>query len=431
MKMKCTLGALVESRRLEIAAGTEKDMFDRISQLELSYEEVSRLNLTVKYLGVTEEFKKVIRTFQVKPGEIPAGFRAELLLGGDNSIQVDLKRDISYAANNKKRPTKVLYSANSANPKDVFAMKDMIANLTTNPQIIFSQFLNNPEANVNGQFKNPYEVIQELCNILGPGVDISVEVTNPFAPEQEIMEEIAKYEEILTKYRIVVKVPHSGPLNSGNVEAFLKGENFYVPYDKASPSDFFAGHNLAYKFQEKGYRVNFTLMFEPYQTALALLARPYFINSFVENRYIYTKKMQELIRKYDSTGDVSYKKLLRNYMIQTDMLASNDQDDEGAMEKAREIVSYRTENAENYDGLDCVRHNLRMLKQSHLDETRLIICNTKSKQIYYNIDKMLTEPEFSDMTHRIVLTCDPPYFGQFTSAPGIYYYQRAFLNSVK
>src|SRR5699024_5224469 len=122
----------------------------------------------------------------------------EFVFAGDGSMRVDLKRDISYMANGQKRPTNVLYSANSANPFEVAAMKDMIANLTTNPQIIYDHFLNNPKANIGGKFKDRFEVLAELARIVGPGVDISVEVNNPFAPESELMEEIAHCEEILT-----------------------------------------------------------------------------------------------------------------------------------------------------------------------------------------------------------------------------------------
>ena len=84
---------------------------------------------------------------------------------------------------------------------------------------------------------------------------------------------------------------------------------------------------------------------------------------------------------------------------------------------AREVVAYRAvDTQEGFDGLDSVRHSLRVLRQSNLPDTRLIICNTKSQQIYWDIDKMLMEPEFADMIQRVVLTCNPDYFGIFTIA---------------
>ena len=61
----------------------------------------------------------------------------------------------------------------------------------------------------------------------------------------------------------------------------------------------------------------------------------------------------------------------------------------------------------------------------------LIICNTKTDQMYYDIDKMLVEDEFADMKQRVILTCEPSYFGKYTSSSTIYAYQRNFLTSVK
>ncbi|MBC8571399.1 transaldolase family protein [Zongyangia hominis] len=429
--MKCTFGALVESGKLSVALDTDAGLFERIKNLELDFDDYERLSGVSSTVGVTEEFQKVLRTFPVPQGEIPAGFRPELLLGGDGSVRVDLKRDISYEKNGKKRPTSVLYSANSANPFEVSAMKDMIASLTTNPQIIYDHFLHNPKANVGGQFRDRFEVLEELARIVGPGVDISVEVNDPFAPESELMEEIARCEEILTPYRLVVKVPHTGALNKENVGDFLAG-TLDVPYDGGSVEDNFYGHNFAYKLSEQGYRVNFTLMFDPHQTALALLAKPYFINAFVETRHLDTLKMRDLLQKLDLTGDEGYAQSLRQFMIDTDTLprSSLGAPVKDAVEKARALVSYRqADTHEGSDGLDSVRHSLRLLRQSNLPDTRLIICNTNYPQIYWDIDKMLTEPEFADMAGRVVITATPTYFGQFTCAPGIFSYQRKFLTA--
>lgn len=429
--MKCALGALVQSGKLAVTSDTSADIFGRIKNLSLDFSDYAQLSGAAASVGVTGEFEKVLNTFPVPEGEIPAGFRPELLLGGDGSFRIDLKRDISYEKNGRKRPTNVLYSANSANPFEVSAMKDMIANLTTNPQIIYDHFLHNPKANVGGQFKDRFEVLAELAKIVGPGVDISVEVNNPFAPESELMEEIARCEEILTPYRLVVKVPHTGPIGGKNVEDFLSGR-LDLPYDAGTVEDNFYGHNFAYKLSELGYRVNFTLMFDPHQTALALLARPYFINAFVETRHLDTRKMQDLLRKLDETGEERYALDLRRLMISIDTLPQSSLNAPvgDAVEKARALVNYRQlHTREGSDGLDSVRHSLRLLRQSNLPDTRLIICNTNHPQIYWDIDKMLMEPEFADMTGRVVITATPTYFGQFTCAPGILSYQRKFLKA--
>ena len=162
----------------------------------------------------------------------------------------------------------------------------MIANLTCNPGIIYDLFINNPKANVGNKFKTRDEVMQEIGNILGPGCDISVELNNPFSNNiNELLEEAEKFREMLSKYRVVIKVPHTGPVNTENVHELLEGDKkFQLAYDAGLTKDKFRGHNLALLLHEHGFRINFTLMFEPYQTALALQARPYFINSFIRHR---------------------------------------------------------------------------------------------------------------------------------------------------
>ena len=111
-----------------------------------------------------------------------------------------------------------MYSANTANPFEVMAMKNLIANLTTNPQIIYSNFLNNPNANVGNQFKDRFEVLKELRDLVGPGVDISVELNDPFADKSAMMEEIAQFEEVLSRYQLVVKLRS---IRSGRYEGLL------------------------------------------------------------------------------------------------------------------------------------------------------------------------------------------------------------------
>ena len=101
----------------------------------------------------------------------------------------------------------------------------MLANLTCNPGIIYDLFLNNPKANVGGAFKTRDEVMQEIGRILGPGCDISVELNDPFnKSDAEILEEAAKFKEMLSEYRVVIKVPHTGPVNKENVKELLSGD---------------------------------------------------------------------------------------------------------------------------------------------------------------------------------------------------------------
>ena len=429
--MRCSLGNLLKSGKLTPAAGLSEDALRRIENLTLDAKDVARLFEFSNALNVTSEFQKVIDTFQVEAATIPAGFRPEFVFCGDGSVKVDLRRDISYDANGEKRPTNVLFSANTANPNDVRAMSGLIAKITTNPQLIYEHFLNNPKANVNGQYKDRYEVLAELCRILGPGADISVEVDNPFADESALLEEIAHCEEILTPYRLVVKVPHSGPLNKQNVPDFLAGK-LQKGYFEPDVQDAFYGHNFALKLSRMGYRVNFTLMFDPHQTALALQTRPAFINAFVEMRHANTLAMSDLLNKLDSSGNVSYAEKLKELMmsIYEWPLGKKDAPVSDVVERARQLVDYRElDTPMGFDGLDSVRYSLRWLRNSNLPDTRLIICNTKTPQTYWNIDKMLTEPEFADMVGRVVLSCDTPYFAQFTGAAGIYHYQKSFLSN--
>ena len=94
-----------------------------------------------------------------------------------------------------------------------------------------------------------------------------------------IFEEIEKFREILTPYRLVVKIPHTGAINKKNVSD-LVDDSFSVKYNAGTITDNMLGHNLAYKLHSKGYKVNFTLMFEPYQVALALQAKTLFYQYF-------------------------------------------------------------------------------------------------------------------------------------------------------
>lgn len=414
-------------------SGLSEDAWKRIRQLEVPMEELELLTANTPAIGVTAEFAKVIETFHVPEGVLPAGFRPVFHYGTDGSAQVDLKRDISYGENGIKRPTRVLYSADSANPYEVAPVKDFIANLTCNPAIIYDSFINNPKANLGGKFKDRYEVMEELCKILGPGTDISVEVDNPFASETEIMEEISRFEEILTPYRLVVKVPHTGPIAKEDAKSLVNG-GFQKGFEDGTVESNFYGHNLAYRLWEKGCRTNFTLMFEPHQIALALQAKPYFINTFIKQRFNVTNALRDALAEYDATGNIAIAQRVCDLMTAEDMLSPAEAAGtlQKVMEKARMTLAYRhADSAEGADGLDATRHALRVLRNSNLPDSRLIICSMGGELMYPYIDKMLMEPEFEDMIHRVVVTSPPSYLSRFTSASGVLTYQRTFLKAVQ
>ena len=401
---------------------------------EVSFEEFVFLSQAVKFIGVTQNFKNIIDYFKVPEKETPAGFRIEYHMGKNNELLIDLKRDISYDKNGKKRPTKFIFSADSANPYEIEPIKNLIGNLTCNPGIIYDLFINDPKENVGNKYKNRDEVMQEIGRILGPGCDISVELNNPFADISEILEEAAKFKEMLSEYRVVIKVPHTGPVNGKNVHTLIEGDKkFPIRYDQAKTEDYFYGHNLALTLKEHGYRVNYTLMFEPWQTGMALQARPYFINSFINKRMLTSTYVAGMLSAFDTTRDLQFLKTLRSYFVDVDFLSKADADmDLAEVEKlARETLTYRDfNNCRGFDGMDGVRHNLRMLKDCNLEDTRLIICSIAGSREYPELDKLLVEDEFRDVLDKIVITTEPIYLAQNTASPQIITYQRRFMNAV-
>lgn len=398
----------------------------------ISFEEYEFLLKTIKYIGVSDRFKDVIDLFKVPEGETPAGFKIEYNMKENHYLEIDLVRNISYDKNGRKRPTKFIFSADTANPYEVEPIKNLIGNLTCNPGIIYDLFINNPEANVGHKFKTRNEVMQEIADILGPGCDISVEVNNPFADFNQILEEAEQFREMFSDYRMVLKIPHTGPVNAQNVGELLTGnKRLSTRWNQAKTADYLYGHNLALKMKEHGFRINYTLMFEPWQTGMALQAKPYFINSFVRQRFGVTTYINGLLTAYQKTYDERFLKDLRSFMIQWDFLSKDDEDaDLRLVEKmARETVEYRKINEkEGFDGMDGVRHNLRMLRNCNLD-TRLIVCSIEGSRMYPELDKLMAEPEFQDMTDRIVITTEPSYLAQNTSSPQIITYQRRFMNA--
>lgn len=424
-----TLGALPGN-----VAQEDAEYVERVKNYIISYEKFVTLQEVVKTITVSERFKDVIKTFHVPENETPAGFRIECELLGDGVLMVDLVRDISYDKNGVKRATKVLFSADSANPYEVAAIAPLLANLTCNPGIIYDLFINNPEANVGHKFNTRDEVMEEIGRILGPGCDISVELNNPFERDfDEILKECEKFKKMLSEYRLVIKVPHTGPVNAENVHELLEGDKkFSLRYDQGTTEDALRGHNLALKLREHGYRVNYTLMFEPYQTAFALQAKPYFINSFIRHRLMQSSKLHEYLEQFKLTGNIQYLKDLRTYMINTDYLNKNETDRELLEVKAyaERILKYRKyEEEEGKDGLDGLRHNLRMLKNCNLPDTRLIVCSMEGDYNYPDIDKLTVDPEFADIIDRLVITAEPQYLARFTTTNQVVSYQRRFMNA--
>lgn len=424
----------LRSLGLDPARGAS-DHLARVLDKELDAQQFAMLDGRAKYLGVTDEFVRICDYFSPEAGHTPAGFRFEYDLEADGLLNVNLVRDIGYDSDGRRRPTNVIYSADSANPYEVAPIAPLLGNLTCNPGIIYDLFINNPKANVGNKFKTRDEVMAELGRVLGPGCDISVELNNPFEPDfNRILEEAAFFKELLGQDRVVIKVPHTGPVNADNVHQLLEGDGrLDKRYWEPSTEDALRGHNLTLKLTEAGYRINYTLMFEPYQTQMALQARPYFINSFVRHRLMQTQKFAALLERIDG-GDEAAGTELRDYMLSTDYLASGDTDYEvgKAIEKARNLVKYRNfENEEGSDGLDSVRHNLRALRNANLPESRLIICSMEGDWNYPDLDKLLASDEFADMSDRVVVTAEPGYLARFTSTNQVVSYQRRFMKAAQ
>lgn len=270
----------------------------------------------------------------------------------------------------------------------------------------------------------------------GPGCDISVELNNPFEKDfNVILEECAKFKEMFSKYRVVIKVPHTGAVTPANVNQLLNGnKKLDVRFDQVNTEDAFRGHNIALKLHEHGYRVNFTLMFEPFQTQLALQARPYFINTFLRHRLKQSEKIKQFIDAYKVTGDELYLEQLKEYFINNDYFTPTDNNMQlsKVLKFGQDILKYRRfEDAEGSDGLDGMRHNLRALKNCNMPDTRLIVCSMEGPHNYPDIDKLLNEPEFIDMNHKVVITAEPNYLARFTSTNQVISYQRRFMNAVQ
>lgn len=437
-EIRTSLRALTSGTKGEgasIIAGDESYV-QRVLDLPVTLGLYDDLKQFTRAIGVTRNFREVIDYFKVPEKETPQGFRIEYELEKDGALKVDLVRDIAYDKNGQLRPTNVLFSADSANPYEVAPISGLIVNLTCNPGIIYDLFINNPKANVGKKFKTRDEVMQEIGRILGPGADISVELNNPFDAVEKCIEEAEKFREMLSPYRVVIKVPHTGPVNLENMCELLDGDKkFKRRCTEGATADMVRGHNLALTLREHGFRINFTLMFEPFQTALALQAKPYFINSFIRHRHIQSIAIRRYLDLFKVSEDPQFLADLRKYFIDNDYLPTSmsGMDLFEVKKMGERITKYRQveEGFEGDDGLDGVRHNLRVLRQCNLPDTRLIICSMEGETMYPAIDSMLTEEEFEDMLDRVVITAEPEYLARFASSNQVISYQRRFLNAAK
>ena len=69
--------------------------------------------------------------------------RRAVACGEEGSVETSRRMGEIFSAsdkNGKKRPTKLIFSADCANPCEVESMKNLIGNLTCNPAIIYNQF---------------------------------------------------------------------------------------------------------------------------------------------------------------------------------------------------------------------------------------------------------------------------------------------------
>jgi hypothetical protein len=320
------------------------------------------------------------------------------------------------------RPTGQLFSVDCADPYEIAPLAPLVANLTCNPSIIWDLFLANPKANVGGVFRDRDEVVAEIARILGSGADMSVELEDPFDDVEKVLDEAEHLRDLVSPYRVVIKVPHTGPVNRDNAERLLVGDGHLdVGYDRPATLDAFRGHNLALTLREHGFRVNFTLMFEPHQTRLALQARPAYVNAFVRHRASQSRRMAQMLDEHASTRDEAPLIALRAYLVENDYLSSADADADLAECRriAERVVAYRrVREIEGEDGLDHARHDLRVLRDANQPDTRLIICSMEGERNYPDIDRMLAEPEFADMARRVVVTAEPTV-GTQASCPAV------------
>ena len=425
-----------QSGRAESTGGTLDDLMVRPGSEEYVARVLDHLDVEdwdSSGIAVSDRFREVVDLYDRDTSGTPAGFRVEKTRSPGGIVLFDLVRDIGRGPNGGLRPTPLLFSVDSANPYEVAPCAGIVANLTCNPGIVYDLFLNDPSANRDRTFGTVDEVLAALSEVLGPGCDISVELEDPFEEDfSRVIEEVERYEAIVGCHRLVVKVPHTGPVTRSNALMLSRdGGRLPVRYNEGGTADYLSGHNLALRLQEQGYRVNFTLMFEPHQVPLALQVRPYFINAFIRHRHAASRRFLALIAAYEASGEVKYVEQLREDMVLLDYLSAEDADLDllHVLEQARAHLSLRGQLDGDGDGLDGARDSLRWLKTSNLPDTRLIICSMED-MAFPQLTKMLIESEFESLHDRVVITTDPNYLASWTSSPHVISYQRRFLAAV-
>ena len=126
---------------------------------------------------------------------------------------------------------------------------------------------------------------------------------------------------------IYIKVPHTGAVTPQNVTQLLSGnKKLDKRPDQVGTEDALRGHNLALKLHEHGFRVNFTLMFEPFQTMMAMQARPYFINTFLRHRLLQSQNIKKYVDMYEVSKDNKILETLKDYLISCDYYTEADRD---------------------------------------------------------------------------------------------------------
>lgn len=144
--------------------------------------------------------------------------------------------------------------------------------------------------------------------------------------------------------------------------------------------------------------------------------------------------MRRLLDLYGVSEEKGFLEDLRSLLLKGDYISVPDSglDLMEVKAMAERILKYRRfDDREGRDGLDGVRHNLRLLRHVNLPDTRLIICSMEGETMFPDIDDLLVEEEFQDMVNRIVITAVPEYLARFTSCNQVVAYQRRFMNAAK
>jgi hypothetical protein len=154
----------------------------------------------------------------------------------------------------------------------------------------------------------------------------------------------------------------------------------------------------------------------------------------VRHRIKQSEALLGYVGAYQASGDEKELIALRDFLLSNDYLASGDTDyDLGkCLNMAETILRYRKfDDTVTCDGLDGVRRNLRALRQSNIDSTKLIICSMEGDRNYPEIDNLTAEPEFADMLDKLIITAEPGYLARFASTTQVVSYQRRFMNAAQ